>query len=488
MRNLAYVAAAFAGALVMTSADAEACGGCFVGDQESTLVTGHRMAMAISTTQTTLWDQIEYAGNPEEFSWVLPVKPGARVEVANDAWFEVLDATTATTVSAPFVDCWGGGDFGEGDGSFGCGTMSDASPMAANDDGGSEPPAVQVVHQGTVGPYETVTLSADEPAALNDWLDTHGYEVPDDVQPIINDYVSEGFDFIALKLIPGTGVSQMRPVRVISPGASFALPLRMVAAGTGASTALKLFVLGEGRYEAAGFSNTTVDPAKVLWSFGTTSSNYSELRAQALAADGGHTWLTTYALTDTVFKPAYDDRSMSQVLYQAGDTTASTIAAAYVQQGIGNGEGSDTSCLTTFQNLGAVGKKVVDNCDENGECSDLASDQIGKDELACGELDDLALAMVGMQTRDVRITRLEAELPRSALTADLVLAAATDQTPIGNRITGIADGDPCAAAVAPLTTPTRRGPIVPAQWVVAVTMGALGMFWFFRRRRSVYAS
>jgi hypothetical protein len=56
---------------------AEACGGCFVQPSERTVVTDHRMALSISTTQTVLWDQIRYSGDPAEFAWVLPVRAGA---------------------------------------------------------------------------------------------------------------------------------------------------------------------------------------------------------------------------------------------------------------------------------------------------------------------------------------------------------------------------------------------------------------------------
>ena len=53
------------------------------------------------------------------------------------------------------------------------------------------------------------------------------------ILPVIDAYVAEGFNFLALKLVPGQGVDSMRPVRVTTPGAAATLPLRMVAAGTG---------------------------------------------------------------------------------------------------------------------------------------------------------------------------------------------------------------------------------------------------------------
>ena len=84
-------ATALCAAVVASSSDAAACGGCFVPASQNTVVTGHRMAVSISPTQSVLWDQIQYAGDPAEFSWVLPVKKGARLEVGDDAFFEVLE-------------------------------------------------------------------------------------------------------------------------------------------------------------------------------------------------------------------------------------------------------------------------------------------------------------------------------------------------------------------------------------------------------------
>src|SRR5690348_16899562 len=60
------------------------------------------------------------------------------------------------------------------------------------------------------------------------------------IQPVIDAYVQSGFDFLAMKLVPGASVQSMRPVRVTTQGASPVLPLRMVAAGTGASVGITL--------------------------------------------------------------------------------------------------------------------------------------------------------------------------------------------------------------------------------------------------------
>ena len=91
--------------LLLAPRPAAACGGCFGPPAQPTLVTGHRMAFAISETQTVLWDQFQYQGDPADFSWVLPVRPGAYVEVAEDAWLASLDTFTSPVVVPPQLNC-----------------------------------------------------------------------------------------------------------------------------------------------------------------------------------------------------------------------------------------------------------------------------------------------------------------------------------------------------------------------------------------------
>ena len=61
---------------LLASNDARACGGCFhvASTTESTVVTAHRMAFALSPTHTVLWDQVQYAGNPSEFASSTPTR------------------------------------------------------------------------------------------------------------------------------------------------------------------------------------------------------------------------------------------------------------------------------------------------------------------------------------------------------------------------------------------------------------------------------
>ena len=92
-------------AFIAEPREAHACGGCFVPPEENTQVTGHRMVFSIGADQSTLYDQIEYSGNPAEFAWVLPIKGTVAVGVSSDLLFNQLDADTELVIYAPPVNC-----------------------------------------------------------------------------------------------------------------------------------------------------------------------------------------------------------------------------------------------------------------------------------------------------------------------------------------------------------------------------------------------
>ena len=239
-----------------------------------------------------------------------------------------------------------------------------------------EDSGVEVIAEEVVGPYETVQLSATDPNALNDWLTENGYNVPSDIQPVIDDYVNDGFNFLAMKLVPGAGIDRMQPVRITTPGANAVLPLRMVAAGTGATTTLSLWIISEGRYEPSNFPTFTIDPTTVLWNYDTNESNYSELRRSAYEASQGFGWLTE---------------------------SASPYNVSAFKQNVLN---------------------VVDFLPESSGYDDGSGDYELIRQNAEADLDAL---FADLYEPSVHVTRLRAELSRDALGTDLLVGAASDQ-------------------------------------------------------------
>ncbi len=184
-------------ALALTNTrDAAACGGCFVPPDESTQVTGHRMVLSVSKTETTLWDQISYSGTPRRSRGSCPPRASwtssSRPTRSSRSWGKRRRRPSSrlrSTAPGPPDGCYFGGE--------------DGGSATAGSGGSSAGGGVTVVAQETVGPYETVQLKSDDPAALKNWLADHNFTVPADVQPVLDAYVADHFDFVALKLVPG---------------------------------------------------------------------------------------------------------------------------------------------------------------------------------------------------------------------------------------------------------------------------------------------
>jgi len=482
MRLTSVAFAALAAASLTVQHHANACGGCFApptppsSSAPPPLVTSHRMALSISTEQTVLWDQIRYAGEPSEFAWVLPVKPGARIEVASDAWFDVLDAATAPLVTPPELDCSAAESSCSSAPVAMVPSMAASVGMGCGDAGGEsqlvlpDVDGVDVVSHGSAGPYETVILHGDEPGALTNWLDAHGYAVEDDIAPLIESYVEEGFDFVALRMAPGAGIAQMRPVRVIQPGAVPVLPLRMVAAGSAAKTALSLFVVAEARYTPSNFPEFAIDKARLRFDFSDQTSNYGALRDEVFDLGGGRAWLSSFSRPAGFFKTFPSPSTGFPMLFRTSDGLSyTTIADAFIHQGFQNGETTSTDCAAAFRGLEYDVRRVVHPCDEDGECREIdATNEIDARTLACAPpigsdipFDDLSVALLGQHPRDVWITRLDANLARASLDVDLELAPAPLQKErsafiMAQLIEGAGEDCEIADAVAPTSKPSNR--------------------------------
>ncbi|MEO6573650.1 MAG: DUF2330 domain-containing protein, partial [Polyangiaceae bacterium] len=330
---------------------------------------------------------IRYSGSPSSFAWVLPISGTATVGLSADVVFATLDGLTQSQVIQPPLNCPPPPDD--------CSSRN--APNASFGAGGAEDSAdagVAVTKTEVVGPYETVQLHSTSGQALNDWLTSHGYAIPADVAPIITAYVDAHFDFLAMKLAPGKSVQSMRPVRITTAGAAPILPLRMVTAGTGAVVGITLWVVAEGRYEPQNFPFFHIADSDLVWNWATSSSNFTQLRADKEAALGGKGWEV-----------------------ESSTEQFATQFTNYVKNGgfFGGGFG------------GGGAPQAADDyapiTDANGVVTKTA-DEV-RDE-------DMAALFAGIQTTQVRFTRVRSDLAHAALADDLVLQASPDQTVLTN--------------------------------------------------------
>ncbi|MDB4928169.1 MAG: hypothetical protein JWM10_653 [Myxococcaceae bacterium] len=298
----ALLGASLVAALAMLPTTAAACGGCAYPPVPIPLpgldagprldapfiVTDHRMVLSLGRDATVLWDQVRYAGRPDDFAWILPVRGEVHVDVASAAFLDEIDALTAPAVASPNFVC---------NPTTGRVTITAAPPRpmggALSDELRSS--AVDVVSQTVAGPYEVTTVRGDDPTAIHAWLTAHGYRVGDDLGPELAWYTELRMDFVVARLRPGEGVQAIQPLRVRLPAGTTALPLRMIRAGAADRTDLALFVVGEGRQEVTNFSAATVASDDVTWDFATGRSDYPAAFARALRRAGDRAWVTELA-------------------------------------------------------------------------------------------------------------------------------------------------------------------------------------------------
>lgn len=376
--------------LAVGEREARACGGCFgpppPPTESPTVVTDHRMILSVSKEQSTLYDQIRYQGSPQSFAWVLPISGTVDVGISADVVFTAADQMTTTTIQAPPLNC--------PPQPAGCAQ----GRRAASDSAGASAPqdsGVNVLKKEVVGPYETVQLEATDPQALHLWLAKNGFVVPDDVKPVIDTYVSEKFNFLALKLVPGKDVKEMRPVRVTTQGANVVLPLRMVAAGTGPVVGITLWVIGEGRYEPQNFKSFYIKTDELVWDWTTQKSNYVDLRAQRTKESDGKAWELENA-----------------------PLLARSTFESYVRSFNFGGGGGRGAPLPQSEEEASPYLAVKD-----------AQGNVLKTAAQARE-EDLTVLFAGMNPSSLRVTRMRADLNHDALKSDLVITASADQAPL----------------------------------------------------------
>jgi hypothetical protein len=382
-------------ALALSGArDASACGGCFHPPTQTVSdITDERMLLAVSSIQSTLYDQLRYTGSPSNFAWVLPIHGTVDVGLSADVVFDSFDALTQTQIVPPVPNCP----------SPSCRQSFGAGTAAAPSNGAADIGMVTVTKQENVGPYATVQLHATDSSALESWLAQNGYNIPTDVAPVIAEYVKEGFDFLAMKLLPNQGVQAMRPVRVTTPGASLSLPLRMAAVGTGASVGITIWVVADGRYEPQNFPFFHVEDSALVWDFGTSQSNYAALRQKNETALKGKGWEVESSIS-------LNEQTINNVILSGGQ---------YYGGNGGFGGGLATPADPSLDYL------PVGDPDGGAEGGVTQS----AEEVRTADLNAL---FVGISGPNVRVTRIRSDISHAAMTADFVLQASADQSELSN--------------------------------------------------------
>ncbi len=267
--NSMRLAAVVAALGVWAPAAASAFCGFYVGSAEADLVNEGTMVVLLRDgTTTVLSMQNDYRGPPEDFALVVPVPV-----VLAEAEVRTLPAEIFSRVerlAAPrLVEYWEQDPCPEprmeGIGLGNIGTIGHGGGGGSGSGfGRGVAPQVTVEAEFAVGEYDIVILSARDSGALDAWLRSNGYRIPEGAGEVLRPYVEADMKFFVAKVdvervtFEG-GRALLSPLRVHYDSDEFSLPVRLGLLNSHGAQDLIVHVLAKNqRYEVANYPNVTV--------------------------------------------------------------------------------------------------------------------------------------------------------------------------------------------------------------------------------------
>jgi len=259
------------GALAVTAGPANACGGFFCTTFPMNQV-GERILFVADGETVTTHVQIQYSGSAEDFAWILPVPVLPELDVSHNELFRQLQFATQPSFFLEWQEDESCGFVGP--------PIFRTLEEAAVDDSG-----VQIVSEERVGPYQTAILTADDPAAVAQWLSANGYSLDAIGDALLAPYVDAGFYFVALRLAPDQGIGDLQPIALTYAAEEPGIPIRLTAVAAEPNMGILVWVLGEHRAIPNNYLHVQINEARIDWFNG--GFNYNEVVSEAANEAGG---------------------------------------------------------------------------------------------------------------------------------------------------------------------------------------------------------
>ncbi len=270
-------------------APAVACGAFFAAQQGDGALangTGFELAIALNSSNTVIWDKVQWTGDASKFAWVLPVPVvPSEVALASEQFFQDLRNSTYPQVFPPPAEP-------RGPSGPGCASSNGEVLMAG---GAAGPDEVKVVGQGAVGDYEWVVLQGSDAQSIDVWLVEKGYAVPASDKAVMGNYIDSGWLFMAMRFKLSAKANTARPLRITLPGNHPTVPLKLLRNSTQESMDLTIWALSTGRMAAKNYDSVTIDGSKLWWLTDQNRSTYPELLGTTVADAGGRAFVTEHA-------------------------------------------------------------------------------------------------------------------------------------------------------------------------------------------------
>jgi MYXO-CTERM domain-containing protein len=241
--------------------------------------------------------QILYTGPASKFSWIVPVTSVPTVSVGSDILFERIEPPTRPSFSVTYQlegNCSGVSGVGAGCGSSASGGANSAGFGGVVDAGG---PGVNVLAQGSIGPYDYVVIKSQDGATLQTWLTDNGYFVSPESGKIVDDYVAGQYSFVAVKLQNGQSTSAVRPIVLHLLATESCLPLKLTAIAATPDLRINVWVLASARAVPINYAEISINQAKLDWFGG--GKNYDQLLKDGANEAQGNAFAVEYAMPAT---------------------------------------------------------------------------------------------------------------------------------------------------------------------------------------------
>ncbi len=266
--------------------------------------------------------QIRYAGDPEQFAWIVPVPNVPELEISHTIAFGMVDEGTSPIAYAGYESLCPVPEFtceyhpapecelpGETSDTWNDGGTTGADPGGTGGDGegtGEPPGGVDVIDMQTVGDYETVTFSADDAALAVDWLQENGFIVNETMTPYMQPYIDGGMVFVAAKLVAGAGVDSIKPLKITYAGTQPMIPLQLTAVAAEPHMTVSAFIYADESYAPVDHPLAQLDAARIA-SDPSGRNNYPMVLAASIDEAGGDAFVMEYE--GTPVRPGFSDES-----------------------------------------------------------------------------------------------------------------------------------------------------------------------------------
>jgi hypothetical protein len=306
--------------------EADACGGTFCDggpNQMPVDQSGENILFIRDGASIEAHIQIAYMGDPAKFSWVIPLQSVPEFSVGSEQLFQALLAGSVPTYGFSTVmdDCSVPQDPGN-DGATGP-AGSSGTGGGRGDEGGADGGGPDILLMEQVGAYEITVLSGGSADEVITWLNDNGYAQDPEAEPILQEYVTDGFLFGAIKLTGGAGVDEIHPVALRFDSPEPCIPLKLTRIAALEDMEVRTFFLGTERTVPRNYRHVQVNELKIDWL--ALGANYKEVITLAVDEENadGRAFVTEYAGPSNVvqntaqyanlFNPAWDAAAYAAV-------------------------------------------------------------------------------------------------------------------------------------------------------------------------------